>query len=872
MTSKKKLPPSWAERILSWYCRRELFEDLSGDLREYFDRNVKSKGLRRAQLIYVIDVLKFLRLYTVRKPSFYDFMSQWMMFGSYFKTSGRSIVRNRLFSAINIVGLAVSMSVGLLVIAMLLDFHSYDSFHVNKDRIYRLYDTFQTPQHSMELASVSVNAGKAIEAQSTGIEKVVLMRNGFGSDAHIGDKVFPIDGLYANEKFFEVFSFPLLAGNPTTALKEPYSLALTEKSAKRLFGTTDALGKSVKFDTTNYLVTAIVKDVPNLSHIKFDVLVSFSTAEIVVARQDPNFLAWNSIWQNYVYLLLPEQSDLTAIQRNLDKISTSGNLTLDNAKIELHLQPFNDIVLGKRMENRLGANVPALAISIIIGLALVIILSASFNYTNLSIARSFRRSREVGIRKVIGALRLHVLTQFITESLVISMLALVLAFPVFLLLRQQFLLLNPNIRDLVTLDVSFELILWFVCMAVVVGIVSGLIPAMFFSRINAMQVLKNMSTMRVFRHVTLRKVLIVAQYTVSIMFITTTIVGYSQYKSFVSFDLGFSTENILNIRMQGNPDDDLYKKLLEIPGVQQVSRSMMITSLGSIQGTHMKYTDSKDSSMVWLNNIDENYIPIHGHVFRAGGNFKWRSEKSAQNEILVNEQVLKRFNIGEPQQAIGEVVRVDGKNLTITGVLKDFHYGTVERPIEPVMFRYSPDNRWGYLNVKIQSPDLPATVSAIEKAWKNIDDVHPIDARFYDDQIQEAYSQFSVMIKVIGFVAFLAVCIASFGLFGMVVFTTETRLKEISIRKVLGASEARLVLLLSRGFLFLLAVSGAIAIPATWIFFDEVILTKFAYHQPIGIGEIISGLILVVLIALFMIGLQTLKVARTNPATVLKND
>jgi len=371
----------------------------------------------------------------------------------------------------------------------------------------------------------------------------------------------------------------------------------------------------------------------------------------------------------------------------------------------------------------------------------------------------------------------------------------------------------------------------------------------------------------------MRKGLIVLQYTLSLIFITTAVIGYRQYKSFIRFDLGYSTKNILNIHLQGNKGDLLIKELSELPEVNEISRSLMITSLGSMHGTNMKYKNPDDSARVWMNIVDEHYLPIHQHQFLTGHNFTLRPENGEENEIIVNQQALQRFDIAkrDPVKALGEMVKVDGKELTIVGVLKDFHYGTTEKKIEPVMFRYSA-NPSGYLNLKITSSDLPATMASIDKAWKKIDRVHPLDAVFYDDQIEHAYSQFSVMVKVIGFIAFLAICIASMGLFGMVVFTTETRLKEISIRKVLGANEGSLIYMLSKGFLILLTLSALIALPATYFLFDKVILINFAYHQPIGWMELLAGAIAIGLLAFMMIGSQTLKAARSNPAEVLKSE
>jgi ABC-type antimicrobial peptide transport system permease subunit len=873
---KKPTPPKWAQRFLAWYCKPELLEDLHGDLNEYFDRNVKSKGPKTARLTYIIDVLKFFRSYTLRKPKFIDFFIQWIMIRSYIKTSGRSIVRNKLFSTINIIGLAISMSVGLLMIAFLSDLLSYDDFHEKKARIYRVITVDQrNDQPVMNLASTSVKAGKKIQETMSGVETVTLLRNGFGGDASMGETTLPLHGLWADRSFLSVFTFPLRSGNAATALKEPYSIVLTEKSAKKLFGDADALGKSIKVDTTHYMVTGIMDDVPKLSHMNFEALASFSTLEVQPPAGDNGFLNWESIYSNYVYILLPEKGNPETLQSNLDRLSAAENAGIQNRKIMLSLQPLKEIALGKNLSNSIGPMMVPIVLWILGGLAFVVILSACFNYTNLSIARSLRRSREVGIRKVIGALKSHVLGQFISESVIIALLALVFSFFLFLFLRTQFLALAPQLADLVTLDISPMMMIYFIVLAIAVGVLAGFLPALFFSRIHAIQVLKDVSSLQVFRQITLRKGLIVIQYTFSLIFITATLIGYNQYRSFLTYDLGFTTANILNIRVNGTNGDLFVKELSELPEVSGISRSLMVSSLGSIYGMQMKYVKTPDDSAnVWLNLVDEHYLPLHNHTFLAGKNFNPKPEKADENEAIINEQVLRRFDIGkkDPNKALGEVVIMEGKKLTIVGVVKDFHYGTLESTIEPMIFRYSTNKTYGYVNAKILTRDWPATLASIDRAWKKIDRVHPLDAKFYDDQIEQAYSQFSVMIKVIGFLAFLAVCIASMGLFGMVVFTTETRLKEISIRKVLGASEWILIMLLSRGFLFLLTIAAGVAIPATYLFFDKVVLVNFAYHVPIGFVELWAGVLVVMIIAFVMIGSQTLKVAKSNPSQVLKSE
>jgi putative ABC transport system permease protein len=871
---KHNHPPRLAEWFLAVYCRPELLEDLQGDLNEYFERNCQTKGVHRAKLIYFIDVIKFLRPYTIAYPKFLNLLIHYLMIGSYIKTSGRNIVRNKLFSFINIFGLAISMSVGLLLIGLLSDMYSYDKFHKNKERIYRVISKYEYlgKADAYSFGSTSLKAGKLIQETIPGIDEAAVMRRGLQGDVKHGETVIPLEGLWANNSFFNVFTFPLLEGDVSTALKDPFSLILTEESSKKLFGTTEAVGKTVSLLDKDYTVTGIAKDVPRFSHIKFDMLASLNSRE-ANEKDVKRDAEWDNIWSGYVYLLLSEDANLKTIQENLNKLTEREDKTVEKTKIYLSLQHMSQIALGEDMSNPIGPTMDIKTIWIIGGLALVVIISACFNYTNLSIARAMRRTREVGIRKVIGALKSHVLFQFVVEAVIIALLAVVFSFGLFILLKPYFLGIDPKLQRMLTLDLSPQLIFYFVLLAVGVGAAAGFFPALFFARINAIQTLKSSSNLRVFKNVNLRKTLVIAQYTISLMFIAATLIGYKQYKHILSFDLGFTTENIFNIDLQGNKPDLLRKELAEIPEVKELSNSIIITSVGNYWGTRMKYTDPLDSVSVHYNQVDENYLPLHGHKFIAGRNFTPLAEGAEESEVIVNEKVLKRFNIGnrDPLKALGEEVTVDKKKLKIVGVLKDFHYGTLQREMREVIFRYSNKDA-NYVNVKLVSSDLTSTLPKLEKAWKKIDKVHPYAGAFYDDEIANAYNDFSSMLKVVGFLAVLAICISSMGLLGMVVFTTETRLKEVSIRKVMGATEFNLIYLLSKSFLILLAVAAFIALPATYFFFDKVALAEIVYHAPINMSELFLGVIIVMIIAFIMISSQTLKAARTNPAQVLKNE
>ncbi len=871
-------PPKWAERLLGWYCRPELLEDLQGDLNEYFERNLTSKGKRKAKLIYIIDVLKFMRLYTIRKPEFVNLLINWIMIGSYIKTSGRNIVRNKLFSTINIAGLAVSMSVGLVMIGILSDIYSYDKFHINHNRIYRVISKYQFLENQDDewLATTSLKAARLIQEKFPQPEAVAILKREFAGDLTVGEKTIPLTGFWANDAVFKVFSFKLIKGNPETALQDAFSLVLTETSAKKLFGDEEAIGKVLTFkNDKQYTITGIVKDPPLFSSIRFDVLASLNT-RLSIAKDDKDEMKWDNVWNTWVYMLLPSNTDLTTLQANLDQLSVKEDPTVKNTHIKLSTQPLDDIMLTDNLSNEIGPTMGSSALWIFGGLSFVVILSACFNYANLSIARSLRRTREVGIRKVIGALKSQVRNQFIVEAIIISLSALAFAFILFFFLRTYFLNIDPGMKRMLLLDLSPSVAAYFVLFAIAVGTFAGHFPALFFAKVNAAHVLKNMSSVLQFKKLTLRKVLIVFQYTISIMFITSTIVIYKQYKHFMAFDLGFSTENILNISLQGNKAELLKKDLAELPEVKGISQSQIVTSVGNYWGTQMKYyKNPNDSSTVYYNAIDENYLPLHGHKLLAGRNFLAKPDSAEETEVIVNEKVLKRFNIADqdPTKALDEIVSVDKKDMRIIGVMKDFHYGKANDKAgsREVIMRYSRTNT-ELLNVKIQSTDLLDTYTKIEAIWKKHDSVHQLNAKFYDDELDESFNGLKASVKMAGFLAMLAVCIASMGLLGMVVFTTETRLKEISIRKVMGASEGTLMYLLGKGFIMLLVVATLIALPLTVLFFEKILFPEIANHAPLSIPEMLLGVAAILLVALTMIGSQTLKVSRTNPAEVLKNE
>ncbi len=868
---KKPIPPRWADRFLEWYCRPDLLEDLQGDLREYFGRNLTAHGERRARLIYIIDVIKFFRGYTVRSPKYTYPMNHLTIIQNYFKTSFRNLAKNKLFSTINIIGLAISMSVGLLLITFVTELKNFDTFHANYDRIYRVNNTYHAPGEEPDYyASTSILAGRKIETTLSGVEDLVIINRAFRRDLVVGEKTLAIKGLWASDGFFRVFSFDLLSGNAESALNDPYTLVLTETSALKLFGRISVVGEVVSIEDENYTVTGVMKDPPTNSHIQFEMLGSLITQENKMqAAQNSQWLNWSFMWSNYVYLLLPEEGNVESVQEGLTQIALKENTQLGKIKIDLSLQPLSEVVISKPLSNQLGFNFGTLFIWILSGLAFVVILSACFNYTNLSIARALRRSKEVGIRKVVGASRSQVFLQFVTESILIALLSLLFSYLVFLLIRPGFLTIDPDFLSRIFLRPAVGAYFYFALLAMMIGLLAGFFPALFFSRIDPVKVIKDVSKLRLFKHINVRKGLITFQYILSICFIVAVSIGYKQYKYSLNFDLGFNTENILNIDLQGNAPDILKQELDQLPDVTDISASMMVLSVGDTYSSTIKYEDPLDSTHIFHNSIDENYLSLHDHELIAGENFRALStEEKEESEVIVNEKTLERFKLGTPADAIGKELTISGKRMQIIGVVKDFHHSTLYNKIRYFAFRNDPAVH-RVLNLKIASADIGVTMNRLQAVWKKIDPVHPFKARFYDEDIQEAYSETTGMIKIIGFLALLAISIASFGLLGMVVFTTETRVKEISIRKVLGATERGLFFLLSRGFISLLIIASLIAIPITYYLFDQLIFAEMVYRAPVGPLELLLSAGIVIVIALLAISSQTIRVARANPAETL---
>ncbi len=879
---EKKQPPKFLDDLLAWYCKEDLLEDLQGDLHEYYYRNL-SRGKRMADLIYFLDVIKFFRLYTTRKPKLIGQMNFFNMMGNYFKTTTRSMARNKLFSFINVIGLAISMSIGILMISYISELLSYDTFHEKGDRIYRVLTNYKSvsSEDALDLASTSIFIGNKLKEDYTGFEDLVIMRRNLNVDIENGENIISANGLWTTEDFFDLFSFELLSGNPATCLTEPNSIVIAESVAKKLFPDESPIGKVVPllgqehYKLESATITGVVADPPKNSHIQFELLGSFSTLQNYAASLDAPttfFNSYSSIWMNYVYMSLPAGQSPEVVQKHLNQVAAKEAENHDRFAIKFELEPLNEIMPGRDLSNQIGPSMQWEMIYIFAVLTLVVVISACFNYTNLSVAKSLRRAKEVGIRKVVGAGRSQVFGQFLFEAIFISFIALILSFGLYLIIRPEFLELISE-EDVANLKFRPIQAIYFVLFALITGFLAGIIPSIIISKLKPISVLRDVTRLKLFSGVNLRKVLLVVQFALSIGFIIAATISYRQYEYSLNFDLGFKTENVLNIDIQGDYEEVLYNRLSELPEVSKISRSGMVPGIGEVWGETAKYKDPLDSTSIFLNYIDRDYVSIHGYELLAGESFPYENSDSTMQLALINEKLLKRFNFETPEAALGEFLIIDQgeTKLRVIGVVRDFHYSKISDEIQPVALIQDPEN-YQVLNLKLASRDMVTTLGKIESIWNEVDPVHPFNAKFYDDQIQRAYQEYRVYFQIIGFLAFLAISIASLGLLGMAVFTTETRMKEVSIRKVLGASEKGLIILLSKGFVVLLLISAAIAVPVTYLLFDTMILADMVNRVDFGILELSFGVFVIFGIGFLTIGWQTFRAARTNPAEMLRDE
>lgn len=794
-------------------------------------------------------------------------------------TALRNIFRNRTFSAINLVGLSISMSLGLLIITVIQEQFTYDSFHEESDRIVRINTrALRSDGGSEDYATVPFPLGNAINEDYGFAESMVRINRFLNGDAVAGTTTVPIQGLLADPSFLEVFKFPLQKGDASTALSSPSGLVLTQETATRLFGNADPMGKGVTIQGYGeFQVTGVLAPFPAKTHFDFEVLGSTSLLPVLEKTRvvEATTGSWTNYYASYVYLKLKEGTTAeeigAALNAIVDKYYANLELETRDKGYSFFALPLKDLTPGPMMSNQMGTGMPMFLVIFLGVLAGIIMLMACFNYTNMMIAKSLSRVREIGIRKAIGAQRGQVFIQFVGEAVVFSLLALVASYGLLQLLKPAFRQLNIAQEFAVTLGEGSSLYFYFLGFAVVTGMLAGVLPSTYLSALKPVSVLKDAGSTRVMSRQALRKGLIVFQFMLSVCFIIVITVIFNQVNFMLEKDYGFNEKDILNVRLQGVSFETLSTEAGRIPGV--ISVGGVSHRLGTWQDRASDYQKGPGEKAFGIRDfmVDRNYIEQLGLEFLAGRNFDARPVMGRERQIILNERALSRFDFKTPQDALGSAVYLnDSTSLEVIGVVKDFHFRPMNYEIGPLALRNN-SAEFGFLSARISPGTEKAVAASLEKLWKNHDQVHPFEWKMMEDEIDEAYtaSGFVDVVKIVGYISFLAVTLACLGMLGMAMYATQIRMKEIGIRKVMGANEGQVIVVLSRGFMILIVLGAILGTPLGY-FLGTTFLDSYAYKAPLGVVAISSGFAVMSVLGALTIMSQTWSASRRNPVESLR--
>lgn len=791
------------------------------------------------------------------------------MLKSYFKIALRILSKNKFFTVLNVFGLALGMSLSLLFIALLAFLSRYDDFHPDRDRIYRVTTQVHDNKENPQFASAPVELAEVLEKNFTGVEKVARINSSLYGDAIYGEKKIKLWGYFADPEFFEVFNFPSLQGNMATALSNPNTMVLSETEAGKIFDSKDAVGKMIRMEGYgDFLITGIFKDIPENSHMQFGAIASYSTLQ---SYEGSTFLeseeGWKSFGNSYVYIRLFEDSKAFNIQHSLDEIAKKS-YAKDDIKATFKLQPLDEIVPGPQLANSLGHTWDYLSLLLTGLITLMVLIPACSNYVNLSISQSLERMKEIGVRKVMGGDKKQIFLQFIVESVTIVLLALLLSYLIFEAVRKE--ILNWVETSPLDLTPGWTTFIGFFLFALLVGIAAGMVPALYFSKIGPIDALKG-KELKTSRRSHFRKIVLTSQFMISLGFIMAVVIMMRQYQYSVNYDFGFEQENVLDVELQ-NLDPQLFKNEYgKLSSVQRISMSSHILGIGTAAERYIKTSSPSDSIEASSIAIDEAFISNMQLVLLAGRDF---SEDAVENSrlIVINEEFAKKLNPKDAFAAIdSSIVFMDGSAVKIAGILKNFHYAGLKDEIEPFFFEYDPQSL-KYANLKLASDDVMGSLTAMELLWKKIGGEGAFTAQLFSYEIKDAYNFYVIIMKLWGFLGLLAITVACLGLLGTVSFTTKKRYKEISIRKVLGASSESLVLLLSKDFVILMLIASILTIPAIFFLFRYLLVSIQHYSIRIGFTEIMVSLMIMMVLGLVTILSQTLKAANANPADTLRTE
>ena len=787
------------------------------------------------------------------------------MIKNYFKIAWRNLLHNKTFSIINIFGLALGMTCSLLIMLWLKDELKRDKFHTNDKRLYRV---MENQYYSGDISTFPSSPGILAENIVKDVPEIEMASQMLWEEQPlftVGDKFDKEKGRHVQKDFLRMFSFKLAKGDAATALARPDAVVISKNLADKYFKGEEPVGKMIKIDSKeNVMVTGVLEEIPELSSLKFDFLMSY---DIWFKEND-----WAKEWGNNgprCYVMLAANTSVDKVNAKIKNYIKTKN---KESNVELFLQNYGESYLYSNWDNgkQNGGRIEYVRIFSVV--AIIILLIACINFMNLATARSLRRAREIGVRKVVGAGKRQLVAQFIGESMFVSFLAIILSLLIVALILPSFNSLTEKHLSINLADPSFLIIA--LGLTVVTGVISGSYPALFMSTLKPIIVLKGLLKFKS-GATYFRKGLVVFQFALSIFLILGMIVIYRQINYIHNKNLGFAKEDLLYMPLEGELQKNFMtfkEELLKQPGIKYISsaQSSPLEVGSSTQGVRWPGKDTTQLILFSNNPITYDYVKTMGIELIGGRDFDPSYSLDSMN-YLVNEAAAAKIGYKDP---VGKELTMWGDKGTIIGLMKDYHHNSLHVPIEPLilrLFKKSWNSYWGNIIIKTERGQTKQALASMERLYKKFNPGFPFKYYFTDDEIMNNYKAEYTVSKLSRYFAFLAIFISCLGLFGLVTFTAEQRTKEIGIRKVLGASVTGIIGMLSKDFLKLVLIAAVIAFPIAWWMMHKW-LNDFEYRVNIGWWVFVVAGIAALLIALLTISFQSIKAAIANPVKSLRTE
>ena len=804
------------------------------------------------------------------------------MLRNYLIIAWRSLLKSKLFSLINIIGLSLSMSVCLLIILLVYNHFQYDDFHPHGDRTYRILTHQKGKKGSLfesGMATSPLQFREAMEGNFTGIELMTNLNHLLRGEIQSESKTFQLErSLFADENFFKVFGFTLKEGNPNTALLAPNSIVLTAELAEKLFPKGEALGKLVTLERVHsFTVTGVLDLPPSRTHIKTDALASFSSLPQLVSAgyMDEGYADWDNFWLNYNYMILTDASQREQIEGVVNQLATT-NIEVDEKHpgYEFSLQGIQEIVPGRILGNELGFALPAFVLAFFSLLGFVVMITASINYANLSVARTLGRIKEIGIRKSSGAGKWEIVQQFLVESVFMALLS--LGFAVFF---YHFLIDRFNeiwIFNMIGIQLDDDpfAYIFFIGFALLLGVITGIAPSLYASRMNVVLTLKgslgNLSKTPG-RRVSLKNLLMGVQFGLSVLMLVSLFMLRDQARFLTNADYGFEENQVYYISLQGHETKQIYTEFSQLSGISEISMTSHHPGVGRSYGNGYRLIPEDEPKTIYHFSVDSSYIAMMGLQLLAGRNFDAESTQGTEKHVIINELAVERMGFASPSEAIGEwLYKDDNERVEIIGVIKNYHWEPMMAAISPMMLRSIPDD-YQFAYLKITSPQPGQVVEAIKDQWADFDELREVESGFLSEEMDIFYQFMFDISSILTLIAVMAMSITGLGLMGMVSIHVQTHIKELGIRKVLGAQFKDLFLAIAKGFVWLIAIAVLLAVPFA-VFVNKLWIDHMAQRAPISILSVSPGAVILIVLSMAIILWQVMRVLRNDPIHSLRSE